>query len=91
LSIGALNKHNLQIGRAILAAHLRELRISAGLTQETIAEHLNVPQSVVSRAEAGERRLDIVELYHLCSACGVSLTDFVKRFEKAVSKQSNAR
>ena len=46
--------------RALLAA-LREARLEAGLTQAELAARLGRPQSFVSKVEAGERRLDLVE------------------------------
>lgn len=61
---------------------LRQIRIDAGLRQEDLAEKLGQPQSFVSRYESGERRVDLLELGEICRALGLSLSDFVKRFEK---------
>lgn len=63
-------------------ALLRETRVQSGQTQEDLATKLNATQSLVSKCERGERRLDLVELAAWCSALNVSLTSFVKRFEK---------
>lgn len=52
-----------------------------GLTQAQLAEKLGVDQSIVSKIERNERRLDIVELKEICTALGLSLQDFVQRFE----------
>lgn len=60
---------------------LRLLRTEAGLTQAEVAERLDRPQSFVSKFEAGQRRLDLIELRTLCGALGVDLLKFVKRFE----------
>ena len=60
---------------------LRDIRTEAGLRQVDLAQRLEQPQSFVSKYEAGERRLDIVELEQVCIACGVSLASFVSRFE----------
>lgn len=38
-----------------------EARRAAGLTQEELAAKLGKPQSFVSKIEAGDRRLDVVE------------------------------
>jgi transcriptional regulator with XRE-family HTH domain len=46
----------------LFLARLRQARIEAGLTQIEVARHLGRPQSFVSKAESGERRLDIVEM-----------------------------
>lgn len=47
-----------------------------------LAERLDRPQSFVSKYEAGERRLDLVELRGICIVPGVSLTDVVRRWER---------
>jgi len=59
---------------------LRQIRKDAGLRQLDVASHLNVPQSLVSKYESGERRLDLLELEQVCVACGIDLSGFIKRF-----------
>jgi transcriptional regulator with XRE-family HTH domain len=61
---------------------LKQLRLGAGLRQEDLATRLNEPQSFVSKYESGERRLDLIELRQVCQAVGVTLLDFVQRFEE---------
>ncbi len=61
---------------------LRQLRIEAGLRQVDLAKKLRQPQSFVSKYESGERRLDLLELRQVCIAAGISLQEFVKRFER---------
>src|SRR5271154_5892544 len=68
-----------------LAALLRSVRSESGMTQAQVAKRLELPQSFVSKYESGERRLDLVELRQICRALGISLGDFVRRFEKDVS------
>lgn len=41
---------------------LRQARKAAGLSQEQAARRLGRTQSFVSKAELGERRLDVIEL-----------------------------
>jgi transcriptional regulator with XRE-family HTH domain len=60
---------------------LREVRETANLTQDELAERLGSTQSFVSKCERGERRLDLVELQSWCSALEISMRDFVSRFE----------
>lgn len=60
---------------------LRQLRLGAGLRQADLAELLGKPQSFVSKYEAGERRLDVLELRQVSKALGVPLTEFVVRLE----------
>ncbi len=66
---------------ANLLGLLRQIRTEAGLRQVDLARRLRQPQSFVSKYESGERRLDLLELQQVCSALGISLGDFVKRFE----------
>jgi transcriptional regulator with XRE-family HTH domain len=51
------------------------LRTKAGLTQRQLAEKLDRERSLIGRLELGERRLDMVEFFWVCRACG---TDPVK-------------
>lgn len=63
---------------------LRQVRLGAGLRQEEVAERLGKGQPFVSRYESGERRLDLLELKQICEALGISLTDFIRRFEESL-------
>lgn len=60
---------------------LRRLRQQAGLRQTDLAALLGRPQSFVSKVEAGERRLDIIELRAICQHLGTSLPAFVRQLE----------
>jgi len=63
---------------------LRQIRLAASLRQEDLAEKLRKPQSFVSKYEAGDRRLDLLEIRQICFAVGVPLTEFVRRFEDSL-------
>lgn len=60
---------------------LRELRESSGLRQVDLAERLDRPQSFVRMYEAGERRLDLIELRAICMALDASVVELVQRWE----------
>ena len=49
---------------------LAEFRKSAGLRQQDVAARLNKPQSFVSAYEAGQRRIDILELMRVADVVG---------------------
>ena len=68
----------------VLTQLMREMRVAAGLTQAACSEALGKPQSYVSKIESGNQRIDLIQLREYCSACGVSLTTFVKRFEQKI-------
>jgi ribosome-binding protein aMBF1 (putative translation factor) len=61
---------------------LRDLREAAGLRQVDLAAHLKRPQSFVSKYESGEKTLDFLEVREVCRALGISLADFVRRYEE---------
>jgi hypothetical protein len=46
---------------------------------------LHTQQVVISNSERGERRLDLIELEQVCVAVGITLSDFVRRFEQMTS------
>lgn len=53
--------------KAIIDALVAE-RKKAGITQTELAHKLGKPQSFISKTENKERRLDIVEFFHICRA-----------------------
>lgn len=63
---------------------LRQVRQGAGLRQEDLADLLGEDQWFVSRYENADRRLDLIELRRICQAVGISLVEFVKRFEESL-------
>ena len=54
----------------IVESLLKELRVNAGLRQIDVASALGIQQSMVSKYEVGERRLDILEIRELCALFG---------------------
>jgi transcriptional regulator with XRE-family HTH domain len=68
----------------VLLSLLRQLRQNAGLTQVELALKLGKPQPFVSYYESGARRLDLLELRQVCGILGISLVEFIKRFEKSL-------
>ena len=71
--------------------HLRHLRKRAGLTQVQLAERLGEPQSFVSKCEAGERRIDLIELRAICEAMDVSFITFIDEFDQAVQRSKKRK
>lgn len=65
----------------LLRELLVELRAAAKLTQVELAEKLQWEQTHVSRVERGVRRLDVLELRRWVGALGMSLPDFIAKFE----------
>jgi transcriptional regulator with XRE-family HTH domain len=60
-----------------MVARLRQARGEAGLTQAEVGRRLGVRQNFVSRAETGERRLDVVDLARFAAIYGKPLEWFL--------------
>ena len=66
---------------------LKAVRKKSGVTQVDLAERLGQTQSFVSKVERGDRRLDIVQLRSILLEFGVTLPDFVRQLEAAISER----
>lgn len=55
-----------------------------GVTQVQLAELLKVNQAFVSKVETCERRLDIIELHHICQVLGISFVDFIQEVDRDI-------
>lgn len=70
---------------------LRDARKSSGVTQVELAERMGTTQSIVSKWERGELRLDIIQLRQFCLAIGLTLKSFVTDFEEQLVKSPRRR
>lgn len=61
---------------------LKQAREDAGMTQVGLAAALDTSQSLVSKVERGETRLDLIQLRTVLAALGVTLPEFSARLEK---------
>ena len=68
--IGAMEKSTHTKEYDLVRAELKAAREAAGLTQRDLAARLRVPHSWIAKVEAGERRIDVVELCWFLAACG---------------------
>lgn len=62
----------------LLIQKLKEARLEAGLEQEEVAKALGKTQSHISKIEAGQRRVDIIQLKEFAKAYKKELTFFLK-------------
>ena len=67
-----------------MIALLRGKREAIGMTQIQLAEKLNVSQTVVSKIETCERRLDVIELIDVCDAIKVPFVDFLNELNSKI-------
>ena len=63
---------------------LRETRQTAGVTQVELAKRLRTTQSIVSKWERGELRLDFVQIHRVCHALEKSFVEFAREFERRI-------
>ena len=80
-------KHSIKISQQKkLQELLKRIRAEKGIRQIELAEKLGVPQSFISKYEAGDRRLDILELREVCQAAGVTLQEFIRKLEESLNE-----
>lgn len=64
---------------------LRQARKRRGVTQAALATRLRMTQSMISKIETGERRLDVVELRQFCRAIGTPFLQLVKELDRRLA------
>ncbi|TGK22329.1 XRE family transcriptional regulator [Leptospira fluminis] len=69
---------------------LKKARKEAGFTQVEVAETLGEPQSYVSKIEAGDRRIDVIEFWTLAKIYRKPL-DFFFRFDDSERKKKSLK
>ena len=69
------------ISRADLGAAITAARAGAGLTQEQLGELTGLGQTVVSRIESGQRKIESIELLTIARALGVDLAELLAAAE----------
>lgn len=73
-------------GQDVLVEALRRMRRDAGLTQIELAQRLKTSQSVVSKVERGERRLDVLELRQWCTAADTDFAEWVAKLHRRLGR-----
>lgn len=63
---------------AYFVERLKKARLEAGLTQAQVAKKLGRPQSHISNVEAGQQRVDVVELQRFAKIYGKATNYFLK-------------
>ena len=75
-----------------LCEMLVAMRKKAGVTQRQLAEKLGREHNMIGRLELGERRLDVIEFYWLCKACGANpektATELMRRMAAIESEKA---
>ena len=69
----------------VLLELLREARSKANLTQVALARRLGQSQSLLSKYERGEVRLDVIQLRRFCKAIDFDFLKFIELLERRLS------
>lgn len=81
----------MQLGAdAAFAAELAQLRLQAGLSRRELAEQVGIGTADVNLSEAGQRQVDVVELFSWCRVCGSSLESFAERMDRRLARAAGA-
>ena len=75
----SMNKTIYSKDHKFLVEQLKKARIEAGLDQERAAELLGKTQSFISKIEAGQRRIDVVQLKEFAKIYKKPLDYFIKK------------
>jgi transcriptional regulator with XRE-family HTH domain len=67
---------------------VRECRLAAGLSQDDLAREVGLERTKVAKIEAGDRRVDALELARLSSALGVPMSHFLHRRPQVLSRRA---
>lgn len=77
MDIKSIHSHNYRI----VIQTLRSIRENKGITQSQLANMLGCNQTVISKIETFERRLDIIELRTICQKLDISFVEFITNIE----------
>lgn len=64
----------------VFGARLKELRLEKNLTQQELAEKINLSTNFIGMVERGERNTSVDKIFKLSKALNVSLAEFFKPF-----------
>ncbi len=70
---------------------LKSKRLSLDLSQNELAQRLDVQQSFVSKVESGERNLEFSEVFEMCSILGIKFSTLIEEVLKEFRSISEAK
>jgi transcriptional regulator with XRE-family HTH domain len=63
--------------RKVYGENMRRYRISAGLSQEAVAERMGVDRAHVSSMERGQQNVTLLTMWHAAEALGIKPADLL--------------
>lgn len=72
----------------VLLRMLKDARRAAGFTQIQLAQELQLTQSLWSKMERGDCRIDVIQLRRICLILGVSFPEFIQSLEDEIAGDS---
>jgi transcriptional regulator with XRE-family HTH domain len=82
-----LDSEQLYIG---IGAQIKRVRESAGMTQEDLAEILNLKRTSITNIERGNQRPTLDTLYRLCEQFGLEITDILPSVVEATRRDGRS-
>jgi transcriptional regulator with XRE-family HTH domain len=70
--------------KAAFGDAVRKSRVSAGLSQEKLAERADIHRTYIGDVERGIRNIALVNMYRISAALGVPLSSLIRQMETAV-------
>ncbi|MBO3746529.1 ImmA/IrrE family metallo-endopeptidase [Streptosporangiaceae bacterium NEAU-GS5] len=72
-----------------IGSRVREARLAAGLSQDQLADLIGLDRTMVSKVEAGTRRLDALELVRLSQALELPIGHFLDPAPEIISRRAS--
>ena len=72
-------------------AKIVAIRMAAGLSQRQLAKKLRRVHSVIAHIEQGQRRVDTLEFFKICKACGASPAKAARELMEIYEKIDKAK
>lgn len=71
----------------VLGRRVRALRLKAGFSQESFADHCGLHRTYMGGVERGERNLTIQSVMTIAKGLGISMSELLSGIEKQVEPQ----
>lgn len=73
---------------ATMMTALVQARATAGVTQVTLAQRLGISQSLLSKYERRELRLDAVQVLYWCRALDMPFAEFARSLDERIPNRN---